>query len=336
MITRKIILFLAMAILLVATGCSSKGGQSVPQSSSSQTQQPQQQQVFSLATGGTGGTYYVVGSGMAKIVEQYVPNTKLVVQATAASTENIRLVGSKKVDFAIALTDGAYFAMRGEREFAGKEKYDNIRAVMAGHVSQLQIFVLEKSGIKQISDLKGKKLALSAPASPAIYIAKAALEAYGLKDGDYKPVLLSYAEQVEAIKDGTIDAGFIYAAAPTSSIMDLASVSDIRILPIEESKLDEAIKKYPYFIKGKIKAGTYKGQNEDVPALAGPAIMITRDDVDEDVVYNITKALCEHTDELGAVHPAGLEWDLGDAVEGTAIPLHPGAEKYFKEKGILK
>lgn len=333
MITKRIAIILAAALLLITAGCSSKGGQTAQPSGN---QPAGQQQAYSLATGGTGGTYYVVGSGMATMVDKYVPNTKLVVQATAASIENIRLVGTKKVDFAITMPDSAYYSMKGEREFTGKEKFDNLRAVMAGHISILQGFVLEKSGIKQISDLKGKKVALSAPSSPAIYVAKAALEAYGLKDGDYKPVLLSYAEQIEAIKDGAIDAGFIYAGTPTSSLMDLSSTSAIRVLPLEESRLNESVKKYPYFTKAKIKAGTYKGQSEDIWTLAGPAILITRADVKDEVVYNITKAIIEHTKELEAIHPAGLEWDLSDAVEGTAIPLHPGAEKYLKEKGIIK
>lgn len=321
---------LLVCVLFLFTGCSNRGEQA------KETGGKQQQRAFSLATGGTGGAYFIIGSGMASLVEKYVPNTKLVVQATAASVENVRLVGSKKVDFAITMPDSAYFATKGEREFAGEKPYGNLRAIGAGHVSPLQPFVLEKSGIRQISDLKGKKVALSAPASPAIYAAKVVLQAYGLTDNDYTPILLSYAEQVEAIKDGTIDAGFIFAGAPTSSLMDLASTASIRILPIDEPKLNEIVKNNTYYTKAKINAGTYSGQNEDIWALGVVSFLMTREDIDEQVVYNITKAIFDHSKELGEIHPAGLEWNLEDATEGIGLQLHPGAEKYYKEKGKIK
>lgn len=316
--------------LFLMAGCSSQGEKAKEPSGQ------QQQKSFSLATGGTGGAYYIVGSGISSLVEKYVPNTKLVVQATAASVENVRLVGTKKVDFAITMPDSAYFATKAEREFAKEQPYTSLRAVGAGHVSPLQPFVLEKSGIKTISDLKGKKVALSAPASPAVYAAKAVLEAYGLKESDYKPVLLSYAEQVEAIKDGAIDAGFVFAGAPTSALMDLSATAPMRLLQTDESKINEIVKNNPYYTKAKIKAGTYKGQDQDVMALGVVSFLLTREDVDQQVVYDITKAVFDHTKELTEIHPVGSEWDIENAAEGMGIQLHPGAEKFYKEKGIIK
>ncbi|MDR7868654.1 MAG: TAXI family TRAP transporter solute-binding subunit [Sporomusaceae bacterium] len=328
---KKYVAFLTAAamIAVLIAGCSSGGKKEAPKAAGDK-------KTLSIATGGSGGTYFVIGSGMAKLVEQYMPGSKLVVQSTAASTENTRLVGTKKVDFAIGMPDSAYFGMRGEREFKGKEKYENLRAVIAGHTSILQGFVMEKSDIKSIADLKGKKVALSAPSSPSMYVAMAALEAYGLKEGDYKPVLMTYAEMADAVKSGAIDCGFVFAGAPTSSLLDLTTTSGVRVLGMEEDKATEILKKYPYFSKGIIKANTYKGQTADLWELTAPAILITHTEVSDEVVYNITKTILEHTKELGDVHPAGLEWDLSDADKGVGIPLHPGAIKYLKEKGIVK
>lgn len=327
---RLVALLIAGAMIVVlAAGCSSGGKKDAAKS-------PADKKTMSIATGGSGGTYYVIGSGMAKLVEQYMPGSKLVVQSTAASTENTRLVGTKKVDFAIGMPDSAYFGMRGEREFKSTEKYENLRAVIAGHTSILQGFVLEKSDIKSLADLKGKKVALSAPSSPSMYVAIAAMEAYGLKEGDYKPVLMSYAEMADAVKSGAIDCGFVFAGAPASSLLDLTTTSGVRILGMEEAKATEILKKYPYFSKGIIKANTYKGQTTDLWELTAPAILITHADVPDEVVYNITKTILEHTKELGDVHPAGLEWDLKDAADGVGIQLHPGAAKYLKEKGVVK
>ncbi|MCR4441482.1 MAG: TAXI family TRAP transporter solute-binding subunit [Peptococcaceae bacterium] len=319
----------AVMVLVLAAGCS-KG------SAEKEAPKAETQKTLSIATGGSGGTYFVIGSGIAKLVEQYLPGYKLVVQSTAASTENTRLVGTRKVDFAITMPDSAFFGMKGEREFQGNEKYEKLRAVVSGHTSVLQGLVLEKSPIKSMADLKGKKVALSAPSSPSMYVAMAALEAYGLKEGDYKPVFLSYAEMAEAVKNGSIDCGFVFAGVPTSSVMDLTTTTNIRILGMEENKADEILKKYPYFSKGKIPANTYKGQTNDLWVLTAPAILITHAEVSEEVVYNITKVILEHTKEMGEIHPAGLEWNLEDANQGVAIELHPGASKYLKEKGVIK
>ena len=292
--------------------------------------------VLSIATGGTGGTYYAIGGGISKLVSEYMPGYKLVVQSTGASIENTHLVANKRVDFAIVMPDAAYFAYKGEREFKGKAKYPNLRAVMAGHASLLQGAALASSGIKSFADLKGKKVALSAPGSPSKFVSMAALAAYGLKPDDYKATYLTYSEMVQAIKDGTIDASMVFAGVPTSSMLDLSATEKINMLPVEKSKLGYIKQHYPYYAAATIKAGTYTGQDNAVPTLSAPAILITNSDVPEAVVYQLIKTICEHTDELSKLHKAGAFWDMDDATEGIAIPFHAGAEKYLKEKGKLK
>lgn len=294
-----------------------------------------EQKALSIATGGSGGTYFAIGSGMATLVAKYMPGYKLVVQSTAASIENIHLVANKKVDFAIVMPDSAYFATTGGREFSGKQKYDNLRALTAGHASLLQAASLQSSDIKSFGDLKGKKVALSAPGSPSKFVTMAALEAYGLKPGDYDGAYLTYAEMVEGLKDGNIDASAVFAGVPTSSMLDLATTTKINLLSVDESKFDFIKKEFPYFSKAVIPANTYPGQDQPMTTLAAPAILITHSDVPEEVVYQLTRAILEHTAELAAIHAAGAEWNLATATDGIAIPFHPGAKKYLREKNKL-
>jgi uncharacterized protein len=272
---------------------------------------------------------------MGKIIEKYVTGTKASVESTAASTENCRLVASKQVKFAIVMPDSAYFAYNGGREF-GDKKYPNIRGVMAGHTSTMHFIVRSKSGIKSLADLRGKKVALAAPGSPSSYIAEAALEAYGLTKKDYKPTLLTYSEQADALRDDTIDMACVFAGVPASAAMDISSTHGVTFLGVGKEELKKVIQKHPYWTAGVIKAGSYKGQSADVPTFDSPAMLITSDDLDSDLVYAVTKAILEHTPELKAVHPQGAEWDLADAIEGVAIPFHPGAAKFLTEKGVLK
>ena len=289
----------------------------------------------SIATGGTGGTYYIIGGAMGKTIEKYVPEAKVSVESTAASTENCRRLAGKQVKFAIVMPDSAFFAYNGGREF-GDKKYPNIRGVMAGHTSTMHFIVRSNSGIKSLADLKGKKVALAAPGSPSAFIAEAALEAYGLTKKDYKPTLLTYAEQADALRDNTIDMACIFAGVPASAAMDISSTHDVTYLGVGQEEMKKVIKKHPYWTAGVIKAGTYKGQSATVPTFNSPAMLVTTDDVDAELVYAVAKAIMDHTPELTAIHPQGAEWDLADAVEGVAIPFHPGAVKYLKEKGVLK
>jgi TRAP transporter TAXI family solute receptor len=292
-------------------------------------------QFVSIATGGTGGTYFIIGSGMAKVIEKYVPNVKASVESTAATIENIRLLAGKKVQFAIVMPDGAYFGYYGGREFKDT-KYPNLRSVMAGHSSPMHFMVKSNSGIKSFADLKGKRIALSAPGSTAVFIAESTLEAYGLTKQDYKPLLLSYAEQANALRDGAIDMACVFAGVPASAALELCTTQDITFLSVGPEEMKKVLKVHPYCKEFVIKAGSYRGLNADVKSPATSSILATHADVEPELVYAVSKAILEHTPELREVHPQAAEYDLPDAPEGVAIPLHPGAIKYLTERGVLK
>lgn len=320
MLKKTTLLFLSVCLLLII----------------SVTAHSADKKVISIATGGTAGTYYTIGAGLAQLVQKYMPGYKLVVQSTGASIENIHLVANKRVDIAIVMSDPAYFAYIGGREFKDKAKYPNLRAITAGHSSMLQGAALASSGIKSIADLRGKKVALGAPGSPSKYGAIAAMEAYGVNPGDYKAVYLTYSEMVQAIKDGTIDAGWFWAGVPTSSLLDLTSTAKVNILQIEADKFPAIAKKHPYYGQAIIPANTYSGQDKPVPTISCSGTLITHIDVPEETVYLLTKTILEHTKELGEIHKAGYQWNLDGATKGVAIPFHDGAKKFLKEKGAIK
>jgi hypothetical protein len=290
----------------------------------------QKKKFVSIATGGTGGTYYIIGAGLAKLINKYIPGVSATSEATAASVENTKLVGAGKATLALVMPDVGYYAYLGKREF--KEKYDKIRGVaIGGHGMELHVMVREESPIKTIEDFRGKRIGVGAPGSGNEVCAKNSFEALGLTYKDFKPEWLSFTEVATGLKDGTIDIGTILVGSPGSAIMDITRTHNIRFLELE---VDRVLKAHPYWYKSAIKKGTYKGVDRDISAVGVGTIIITHQDVDEDLIYKITKTVLEHTSELAEIHPAGKEYAVQFATRGIMIPIHPGSLRYLKEKGI--
>lgn len=290
-----------------------------------------------IATGGTGGAFYPLGAGFAKIIEKNVPGVAVTVQVTGGAVENVRLVNGKKATLGFGMADTPFYAYQGKREFEkSMEVMQSLRIVMAGHVSVCHIVTRGDSGIQSMKDLEGKKVSMGDPGGATKQLAKLLLEASGLKN--YKPLFSSYSEQVEELKDGNISAGFIQAGVPTSSVIDLTSSIPTRLLSIDSTILEKVLKEHPYYCKSVIKAGTYKRQDKDVMAIGCPTHITANKDTSPELIYAIVKALFEHIKELADVHPAGREYSLKIALNAISStpPLHPGAEKYYREKNLIK
>jgi TRAP transporter TAXI family solute receptor len=286
---------------------------------------------FNIVTGPSTGAYYALGAGMSQMLKKHVAGYSLSVASTGGSGENVRLVGGNKADLGIVMPDSAYFGYTGKGPYT--QPYPNLRAVMAGHPSMHHLVTL-KAAIKTPADLKGKKVALGNPGSDAVNASKAILAAYGLTEGDYKAEYLSYPEQVEAMKDGNLDAGFIMSGLPAAGITELAATSKVFLIPLDPKKLEAIISTNPYWSKTTIPAKAYKGQDEPVLVLAAPSVMIVNSNVPEDFVYLLIKMIIEYTSELTAIHSSGKYWDLDGVIDSIAIPLHPGAVKYLTERKI--
>ena len=285
---------------------------------------------LSIATGGTGGVYYLIGAGIAKLMSKYAPNIEATSETTAAGVENTRLLGTKKAE--VALIDET--TLRATLAKTPAIKIESFQAVFSGHPMFTHIFVPAESAIKDIPDFRGKKVAVGAPGSGNEVGAKVITEEYGLAYKDFKPLWLSFSEQVNAFKDRSIDAGIISAGVPTSAVIDLTTTIPVRFLSLTEEKLRAIETKNPAFFPNLLPANTYKGQTTAIKGMGSSGTITVHKDLDEETAYWLCKVITEHYKELAEVHPAGNLYTLDRIFEGIGIPFHPGAVKYLKEVGI--
>lgn len=315
---RKIWSLLSVMILgiLVLTGCG--GGTTIK-----------------MATGGNTGTYYAYGTALGQILGEKA-DLRFNIQSTGASKANIQLIDAKEVDMAIVQNDVMDYAYNGTDLFEADGAVTGFSAMAGLYAEVVQIIARPGSGIETIADLKGKDVSVGDAGSGVEFNAKQILEAYGISFDDINKQNLSFGASADAYKDGKIDAFFATAGAPTTAIMDLVSSQSILVLGIEEDKAEELKGSYPFYTTYTIPAGTYTGVEEDVETLAVKATFIVSNDLSEEVVYNMTQALFENKDAISSANQKGAELDPAYAVEGISIPFHKGAEKYFKEIGVLK
>ena len=299
----------------------------------------QERVFFGIATGGTGGTYYPLGGMLAQLISNKVTIAGKKLSATAetsgASVANAQLLGRKDIESAFVAADILDAAYNGKGQFDGKP-LKNLRALGALYPEQVQLVTLASANVKTFKDLKGKSVSSGSPGSGQWQLLGDLLEAYGMTRRDIGEDLSSFAQSVDKIKDGNLTASLITAGAPTSSVTDLANARDIRVVPLSGPEIDTLRKKQPYYAMVQLPANTYKGQSAPVDTLAVLAIWSTHADLSDQMAYEVTKALYENTETLGQVHPKGKEIALKTALQSISIPLHPGAEKYYREKGLIK
>jgi len=287
-----------------------------------------------LATGGTAGTYYPFGGAMAKIWNSKIKDMNVTAQTSGASGENVRLINKKEVELALVQSDTLDFAYNAKEAF--KEPLKGMTVIATLYPEIVQVVVAAGSPIKSFADLKGKKVGVGAPGSGTEANFRQLLDAYGMKKEDVNAQYLSFSESAEAFKDKHIDAFIVTAGIPNSGIMDVSTQNEIRILDIPSDVAGKLTQKYPFLAAVKVPANTYKGQTADVSTVAVNAVLIAGNQLKDDMVYNLTKALFESQAELASAHAKGKELNAQYAVQGVSIPFHPGAVKYYKEKGLMK
>jgi TRAP transporter TAXI family solute receptor len=289
---------------------------------------------LSIATGGTGGVYYPLGGAMANVISKYVPEAEATAEVTAASVDNCLLVGAKKSDMALIMADVGYDASQGREKF--REKLP-LRTLAVLYPNNMHIVTLEGKGIEKMADLKGKRFSTGAPGSGTEPKCLRVLEAAGIDvEKDLKRDRLGASESAGALKDGKIDAYCWDGGIPTASITDLGATPGTKLKLIDHG--DMAVKmseKYgPFYVKGVIPAKSYPGQEKDVTIAVVWNVLICNAEMKEDVAYKIVKTLFEKKEELVAVHKAAVDLKLENQAGGSPLPFHPGAAKYFKEKGV--
>ena len=299
----------------------------------------QQRQFFGIATGGTGGTYYPLGGMLAQLISNKATVGGAKISATAeaagASVGNAQLLGKKEIESAFVAADILDAAYNGQGQFnTGALK--NVRALGALYPETVQFITRADSGINSIRDLKGKAVSSGAPGSGQYQLLTDLLKVYGMTRADVKEDSSSFNQAVDKIKDGNLAATLITAGVPTSAITDFAQSHALKIIPLSGPEIVALQKEQPYYANVKLPANTYKGQTTAVDTLAVMAVWATHDAVPEAMAYEVTKALYENVAIMGQVHVQGKNISLSTATAVGTAPLHPGAARYFREKGALK
>jgi uncharacterized protein len=297
----------------------------------------QAQQFFRIGTGGTAGTYYPVGGMIANVVSQ--PG-KIVAtaQASNGSVANVSGIAGGAMESGFSQADVATWAQKGTGIYEGKPNVPGLRLIANLYPESVHVVVRKGSGIKSVADLKGKRVALDEPGSGTLVNARAILAAYGVKESDIKPEYIKPNQAGDKMKDGSLDAFFFTGGAPAGAIAELASAGGgIDILSIDGKEADALRASSPFFAPDVIAADTYKGVGE-VKTIAVGAQWVTSDKIDAATVYEITKALFSDAaqKQLAAGHAKGKFITKENAVKSAGIPFHPGAEKFYKEAGLLK
>jgi len=291
---------------------------------------------IAIATGGTGGVYYPLGGGMANVLSKHVPGVQASARVTGGSVDNLKLIGSQQSEVALVMVDAALDALKGEDKFKGSPV--DVRTLMVLYPNRMHVVSMEGTGVEKMSDLKGKRVSTGSPGSATEVMAFRVIEAAGLdKDKDMRRERLGVAESVNALKDRKIDAFFWVGGLPTAAVTDLGATPNVKIKMIDHADTVEKMnKKYDnLYTTGVIPAKTYPGQDKDNPIAVVQNILVANAKMSDKVAYDIVKTFIDKRDELVAVHAEAESIKLeNQSPKNSPIPWHPGAVKYFSEKGL--
>lgn len=327
----NLLVLLSLFALLVLAACGSTDSGSSDSSTDSKSgeetgKKKEDYKFLSILTGGVQGTYYPLGGTFADLISKET-GIKTTAEVSQASAANMTALQEGTQEIAFVQTDIAYYATEGKFMFEGN-KIDTISALGSLYPETVQLVTTDKTGIKSFADLKGKKISVGAPGSGTYANAEQLLEIHGITMDDIEPQNLDFGESQDSLQAGQIDAAFITAGTPTGAVEALNAVANVLIIPVEDAKADELIEKYPYYAKDVVPAGTY-GLTSDVPTVSVGAMLAVSNELPEDLVYEMTKAIYDNASSI--THPKGQYIKAETGLDGIGIPVHPGAQKYFDE-----
>ena len=329
-----IILALLMVSALIA-GCAEPKTETKPeQGATTTTTAAEGKYTLTIYTGsGPGSVYFAIGSMLAKVINQKSEDIEAKGVTSGASVANAKAIGKGEANAAIIQNDVTYYAWKGLYQFEGNP-IKELRGIATLYPEPVQIVVRADSDIKSLEDLKGKKVVVGAAGSGCAATAERVLKAAGVWD-DIEPVYQTFSEAAQSLVLGQVDAEFTVIAYPAPAIDQIAVKTPVRLLPVPDEIVNKLHEEgYPFYVKVTIPAGTYNGQGEDVQTIAVKSTLVVRNDVPDDVVYEMTKILYESKDDLAKAHQVAKQIDINHAFEGLMIPLHPGAVKYYEDHGI--
>ncbi len=329
-----IISVILILVLVFSTACSpappatteNNAGAPAPAAS-----EPKSSKMMSLATASLGGTYYIIGAGISEVINKNVPGIQVNAVVSQGSTGNPMLVDSKEAELGITNYYSGMIALQGEEPYKSKLK---IAGICKLQYSIIQLTTMaDNKKINTIADLKGKKVAVGPAAGGGVLILKSILPYWGIKYDDMVPSYISYAEGSEAMKDGKVDVNAPHGAPPLEAVTSLTVQNNVKIISMEKDKLDAINKDFPYYEAAVVPAGTYKGIDQDVTSVGIQDILVINSDTSEEDAYQITKAIYEQLEGLKKIHPSIKDLSF-DNYRDSLVPLHPGALRFYKEKGI--
>jgi hypothetical protein len=297
-----------------------------------------EKKMIPLYTPPTGGTAYILGAGIASVTNKYMSDVEMVVETTTGTLEMVRRLMErermKREAFATFGTVEGNDAFKGLREYSGKP-FSNLRAISFQTSYVVYLTVPANSSIQSYADIKGKRVGMGGAGSSVAVTGFILLEAHGVKREDFKPSFYTYKQTMEGIMDGSLDAGFLGGSYPMASYTELSLTHSVRIVPVDRSAAEKVMSERPYILDV-VKAKSYRGLEQDTPVMGWAGGIFTHAGVSNELIYQFIKNLYEHREEYYQVHVAAKELKPEVALKGISIPLHPGAEKYLKEIGVIK
>lgn len=298
-----------------------------------------QVRLLSLVTGGTAGVYFPLGGAMAEIWNRAVPNVRVASQSSGASVVNIQSLARGDAHLALVQNDVAYYADKGTEVFAepGSNRprpVPGVRGIAMLYPETIQIVTLRGRRVTSVEDLRGKRVIVGAAGSGTEANARQILAVHDVFYREMRVDFLSFGAGIDQLRDGNADAVFVTAGTPTAAVTDLASNRDVVILSVSDEALEALRARWPFYTRVTIAADTYRGLGGPVRTVAVMAMLVARADLPEDLVYNLTKALWENLDRMRSAHAQGRNLDLNRALDGMPVTVHPGADRYYRERGV--
>ena len=327
---RMLTIIILIAMLVSITGCAKTSDMESPKDTD--TEPSKSRQHLSIGTAGTGGYFYPLGGAIADIINRFVDGAEATAEVTGGSAENVVLVGTNEVQIGMANGNLIYAGYHGKEPY--DQKYDQLRGLFTIQPSVIQLVTLEKTGINTITDLKGKKVVLGPAGGGQIVLFNECIKHYGMSIDDFEGIYIAFTEGVNELIDGNVDAMVAMAAVPQAAVMELAARSSFKIIEIDEDIIKKIVSESPYFVRFVIPGVTYSGLNEDAVTIAATSGIFGRADMDEDLAYDICKAVYSNLDILINTVESAKVMSIENGKD-LPIPLHPGAERFFKEQGVL-
>ena len=293
---------------------------------------------ISMVTGGTAGTYFPVGGAVCEVINEALPDIEVTALTGNASVANINLIWKHEIESGLTQNNISDWAYNATKLFEGKEPVKNLRAIASLYPEHIHIVGQAHANLLRVSDIKGKKISVSSPGSGGEADAKTIFGVFGITFDDFNAVNLDQATSADYMKDNLLDGFWATGGIPLSSILDISQKRDITIMEFTDEEIAKIQEQYPYYVKSIIPAGSYKGLDKDIQTIAVQAIWAVDADVDEEVIYQVTKALWNNVNlaRIHLAHAKAKNITLETALDGISIPFHPGAERFYKEVGMIK